>query len=94
VDARPAGFLTLDPASGEIDQLAVAPAHWGSGVADALLAQARALSPQGLSLTVNEANPRAIRFYERQGFCRTGTGVNPASGLPVIRMRWRATDPA
>ena len=88
LDARPAGLLTLDPATGEIDQLAVAREAWGTGVADALLAEARRLSPDGLSLTVNADNPRAIRFYERQGFVRTGTGVNPASGLPVITMRW------
>jgi putative acetyltransferase len=89
VDGRPAGFLTLDPATGAIDQLAVAPCHWGTGVADALLHEARRLSPDGLTLSVNEANPRATRFYARQGFVRTGTGVNPASGLPVIEMRWR-----
>ena len=40
-----AGFVTIDPASGELDQLAVAASRWGSGVANLLLAEAKRPKP-------------------------------------------------
>jgi putative acetyltransferase len=82
------GFITIAPATGEVDQLCVAPSAQGRGVAQALMARARDLSPSGLSLSVNQDNPRALRFYERQGFVRTGEGVNARSGLPTYALRW------
>ena len=69
--------------------IVVAPEHWGSGVAKVLLDAARQLSPSGLDLDVNTDNARAIRFYEKCGFSRSGAGVNPISGKPVHRMSWR-----
>lgn len=80
-----AGFVTLDPATGLIDQLAVAPAMWGQGAAVALLGAVRAQAVRPLFLDVNADNPRAIRFYEREGFRRIGDGVNPNSGLATRR---------
>ena len=50
---------------------------------------AKQLSPAGLELDVNTDNSRAIRFYDKQGFSISGAGVNPISGKPVHRMRWR-----
>lgn len=82
------GFLTLDPATGEIDQLAVAPEAAGAGIATALLAEARRRRPEGLHLSVNQANTRAIRLYHRAGFRITAADINPASGLPIFHMRW------
>jgi len=82
------GFVTIDPANGHMDQICVAPDWWGRGVAEALLHAARAISPGRLMLDVNTDNARAIRFYEREGFVKTDTSVNPRSGLPVIRMVW------
>jgi putative acetyltransferase len=84
-----AGFVTVDPATLYLDQIVVAPERWGSGVGIALMAEAKRLSPAGLDLDVNTDNFRAIRFYERQGFSISGAGVNPISGKPVHRMRWR-----
>lgn len=47
-------------------------AHWGSGVAQALLSQGeawcRAHGVERLELGVIERNARALAFYERQGF--------------------------
>jgi putative acetyltransferase len=82
------GFVTVDPRTGYLDQIAVAPEHWASGVGSALIAVAKALSPAGLELDVNTDNARALRFYDKQGFSITGAGVNPISGKPVHRMRW------
>jgi putative acetyltransferase len=83
------GFITIDEKAGFVDQLAVAPQAMGRGVARQLLAEARRLSPQGLTLDVNEQNARALAFYKREGFIVTGTGTNVASGLPLLRMAWR-----
>ncbi|HEY6255291.1 MAG TPA: GNAT family N-acetyltransferase [Xanthobacteraceae bacterium] len=83
------GFVTVDPKTMYLDQVVVAPQAWGSGIAEALLAEARRLSPAGLDLKVNADNARAIRFYEKQGFILTGSSVNPRSGAPVQAMSWR-----
>ena len=80
-----AGVVTLDVATGLIDQLAVAPRMWGLGPARALLDVVRRAAKVPLVLDVNADNARAIRFYEREGFRRTGEGVNPNSGLKTFR---------
>ena len=82
------GFVTVDP-SGYLDQLVVAPDHWGSGLAAALVNEAKRLSPDRITLLVNADNIRAIRFYERNGFAHAGEDVNPTSGRPVLKMEWK-----
>jgi putative acetyltransferase len=82
------GFVTID-ASGYLDQLVVAPDHWGSKLADMLVNEAKRLSPDRITLLVNTDNIRAIRFYERNGFVHAGDDVNPTSGRPVLRMQWK-----
>jgi len=84
-----AGFVTVDPRTLYLDQIVVAPEHWGTGVAGALIDAARQISPSGLDLDVNTDNARAIGFYEKCGFSIRGTGTNPISGKPVHRMSWR-----
>jgi putative acetyltransferase len=81
------GFVTID-GKGYLDQLVVAPEHWGSKLADALVDEAKRRSPDRVTLLVNEDNARAIRFYERNGFVHAGYDVNPTSGRPVLRMAW------
>jgi putative acetyltransferase len=82
------GFVTID-ASGYLDQLVVSPDHWGSDLGNALVDEAKRLSPDGITLLVNTDNVRAIRFYERNGFVHAGEDVNPTSGRPVLRMAWK-----
>jgi putative acetyltransferase len=82
------GFVTID-GSGYLDQLVVHPDHWGSPLADALVDEAKRLSPAGVTLLVNKDNARAIRFYELNGFVHAGEDVNPTSGRPVLKMRWK-----
>ncbi len=84
-----AGFVTVDPTTMYLDQIVVAPEHWGSGVALALLEEAKRISPRGLDLLVNKDNYRAIRFYEKHGLKYAGEDKNPVSGKPVNRMAWR-----
>jgi putative acetyltransferase len=86
-----AGFVTIDTRA-YLDQLVVAPEHWGSKLAEALVDEAKRLSPDSITLLVNDDNIRAIRFYERNGFVRAGEDVNPTSGRPVLKMTWRSGD--
>lgn len=86
------GFVMIDPATGWLDQIAVHPAFWGAGVAEALIDAARRISPTRIGLDVNADNPRAVAFYRRQGFAVTGEGRNPRSGLPTLVLEWRPAD--
>ncbi len=87
-EGRLVGFVTIDPASGYLDQLAVAPEAKGAGAAALLLNEARRLSPGRLALDVNQDNLRALRFYEKEGFEKLEAGVNPLSGLKTWRLRF------
>jgi putative acetyltransferase len=82
------GFVTIE-ATGYLDQLVVAPDLWGAELGNALVDEAKRLSPDGITLLVNTDNARAIRFYERNGFIHAGNDVNPTSGRPVLRMQWK-----
>ena len=86
---RIVGAMVVNPDTGYLDQIVVATDCQGGGVAEMLLAEARRLAPSGLDLHVNQDNCRAIRFYEKHGFCKTGEDVNPRSGAPIYLMRWR-----
>ena len=66
-----------------------APDQWGSELGNALVAEAKRLSPDCITLLVNADNARAIRFYRRNGFVHAGEDVNPTSGRPVLRMEWK-----
>ncbi len=61
----------------EISGLYVSEAHWGTDAAqsflDAVEAEARQKGALQLELSVAANNPRAIRFYERNGYERFGT---------------------
>jgi putative acetyltransferase len=82
------GFVTIDR-KGYLDQLVVSPDRWGSELGNALVDEAKRLSPDGITLLVNTDNARAIRFYARNGFVHASADVNPTSGRPVLRMEWK-----
>jgi GNAT superfamily N-acetyltransferase len=84
------------PNFGELMALYVDPAHVGTGVGRLLIAAAwerlRGLGVAGALLWVLEANARARRFYERDGWsfdqgCRTET----FGRQPVRQLRYRRT---
>jgi putative acetyltransferase len=83
------GFVTVDPATGYLDQIVVAPEAWRAHIGAALLEEARRIAPAGLDLHVNADNARAIAFYRKHGFVVSGEDVNARSGAPVFRMSWR-----
>ena len=82
------GFVTID-GTGYLDQLVVSPAQWGTHVSRSLVDEAKRLSPDCVTLKVNADNFRAIKFYERNGFAKTGEEVN-SSGRAVLLMAWEA----
>jgi putative acetyltransferase len=83
------GLVTVDPHSGYLDQIVVAPETWGSPLAAALVDEAKRIAPGKLDLLVNQDNARAIRFYEKHGFAITGADLNERSGALLHRMSWR-----
>ncbi len=85
---RLTGFVTFDQKNGHLDQLCVAPEARGGGLAKALLDQAKRLARGVVELDVNEANERACRFYQREGFALVDRGASALSGLPTLKMRW------
>jgi putative acetyltransferase len=89
IDGTLIGYVTVDPRNGYLDQIVVTPESWGGEVAALLIDEAKRISPAGLDLLVNKDNARAIRFYDKHGFVPAGDDVNPVSGRPVNRMRWR-----
>ncbi|HEX2655002.1 MAG TPA: GNAT family N-acetyltransferase [Xanthobacteraceae bacterium] len=88
IDGNVAGFVTVDLSNGYLDQIVVAPEAWGRGIAEALLDEAKHLSPAKLELHVNQDNARAIGFYAKHGFATVGEEVNPLSGRPIYRLNW------
>lgn len=85
-----AGFVVINPRTGWLDQICVAPAFAGDGCGKKLMAAACAAAPGVVRLDVNADNMRAIRFYERGGFVQIGRGANTLSGRATIMMEWRA----
>ncbi len=66
------GLRRLDDTEGEIKRMYVSPGHRGTGVSTAILSTleeyARGLGWHRLVLETGEAQPDAIRFYEREGY--------------------------
>jgi len=89
VDGAVAGFVTV--AGDEVEQVFVAAAHRGTGVAAVLLAEAeRRVSAGGHPvawLAVVEGNARARRFYERNGFVMEGARVVDTSTADLAEVR-------
>lgn len=84
----PVGFLVLR--RDEVEQLYVSPGRTGEGVGSLLLADARALRPDGLRLWAFQANARALRFYARHGFreAERTDGSSNAERTPDVRLVW------
>ncbi|TCD14498.1 GNAT family N-acetyltransferase [Oricola cellulosilytica] len=81
----------VDSETSMLHQLYVRPSTQGQGVGKMLLVEVEACFPdvRKIKLEVEEANDRAVRFYEENGFKRTGMtpdcGVK-GSGIPAVKM--------
>lgn len=83
-----AGFIGCNGA--QVEMLFVEPRCFRRGVGRALLEHVRALHPR-LTLDVNEQNPQALTFYERQGFKVVGRSALDGQGnpYPLLHMEWQ-----
>ena len=83
-----AGFIGCN--GPQVEMLFVEPRCFRHGVGGALLAHVRAVHPR-LTLDVNEQNPQALAFYERQGFRVVGRSALDGQGkpYPLLHMEWQ-----
>jgi ribosomal protein S18 acetylase RimI-like enzyme len=98
-DGRVTGFASIgesrdEPGKGELYAIYVLPEAWGSGAGPALMASAL----EGLcgyssaTLWVLEDNPRARRFYEREGWIVDGGRRDEEIlGMTATEVRYRVT---
>ena len=88
-----AGLMAAVGAEGDVQTIAVAQDHWGTGLGARLLTQlvrqAADAGCEGLLLEVRVDNPRAQRLYERFGFQPVGIRRNyyQPSGVDALVMR-------
>jgi GNAT superfamily N-acetyltransferase len=89
-DGAIVGLLVVAP--GWVEQLYVAPHRLGEGIGRRLLEHAKGRSDGGLSLYTFQANDRARRFYERNGFVADwfGDGTANEEGQPDVRYVWHS----
>jgi ribosomal protein S18 acetylase RimI-like enzyme len=91
------GFVSVGPSSqaegeGELYAIYVRPDSWGSGAGAALMEAARGRLAERFStaiLWVLEDNPRARRFYEREGWVVDGHRTDVVQGVEVPEVRYR-----
>src|SRR6185437_8204779 len=97
-DGKVVGFVSVGPSTdvdgeGELFAIYVLPEAWGSGAGPQLMDAAKGLlraSYSDATLYVLEDNPRARRFYEREGWVLDGvTKADEFLGLPVPEVRYR-----
>ncbi|MET8979331.1 GNAT family N-acetyltransferase [Streptomyces sp. NPDC004539] len=69
----------------EIDELAVRPAHHGTGLAGDLLSAVTADAPEGRTwLLTSHRSPRALAFYRRQGWAQATHPSPDGKGIVVL----------
>jgi len=98
-DGRVTGFVSVgdsrdEPGKGELFAIYVLPVAWGSGAGSALMATAlEALRAYpSATLWVLEDNPRARRFYAREGWILDGGRRDEEIlGVTVTEVRYRIT---
>jgi len=90
-DGRIVGFVAVG--DGEVSGIYVEPEAWGSPAGTALmragLDELRALGYSNAVLRVLEDNPRARRFYEREGWRVDGRFQGEHLGVQTAEVRYR-----
>jgi len=102
-DGRVVGFVSIgdardEDADGELFAIYVLPEAWGSGAGGGLMGAARDTLRERYPasiLWVLEDNPRARRFYEREGWALDGARKeHELLGVKVVEVRYRLVAPA
>jgi RimJ/RimL family protein N-acetyltransferase len=98
LQGRVVGFTSVGPSrteegAGELYSIYVLPSAWGSRAARELMASAKAWFARqryaGAMLWVLADNPRARRFYEREGWRAEGSRVDAVRGVEVEEALYR-----
>jgi GNAT superfamily N-acetyltransferase len=97
VERAVVGFVNVGesrdlPGEGELYAIYVLPDHWGSGAGPALMDAALDWLGRRFStatLWVLEDNPRARRFYEREGWVVEDRRTEVVRGVEVAEVRYR-----
>jgi GNAT superfamily N-acetyltransferase len=87
------GMMAL--AGTHIDHLYLLPTHYRRGIGTKLIAKAKELHPENLTLYAFAVNMRARAFYERHGFVAIefGDGSGNEAGQPDVFYEWRGKPP-
>ena len=97
-ESKVVGFVSVGPSrteddTGELYSIYVLPDAWGSGAAHELMTAAKDWFAQEgyptAMLWVLADNPRARRFYEREGWRTEGTRVDTVQGVAVEEALYR-----
>lgn len=88
---EPAGFLGMD--GGDVSALFIAPEHQRRGGGRQLIEYAADLRGE-LTVTVNEQNAGAVRFYEKCGFLAEDRSETDDEGRPYPVLRMRRLEPS
>src|SRR3712207_552253 len=84
-------FLAIE--GSYVDRLYVHPTHQRYGAGSALIAQAKALSPEGVQLHTHQKNSQARAFYEKHGFRAVKFGISPPpESEPDVEYHWTPVD--
>lgn len=89
VDGGVRAFLSRS--RGFIDALFVDPQFQGMGYGKQLLDHAKAGS-RVLQLSVFAQNPRAVKFYQREGFWATAVKEHRETGESIVFLKWEAAN--
>ncbi len=82
------GMLAFYRQENHLDQLFIAPEYQARGHGSALLAFARKAMPDEIWLRTTEANIRACRWYEREGFVLEKTVKHKTLDRMMAHYRW------
>lgn len=85
-----AGFMVVIEEEGELNQLFVDSDYQNRGLGTALIAKAKEICPQGLTLTTLQSNTKACLFYENHDFQPGCLSINQINGQPNIEYHWTA----
>lgn len=74
-----------------IDALFVSPSFQGRGLGKQLLDHAKSQSKL-LELSAFSLNPRAVKFYQREGFWATTVKIHRETGESLVMLRWEGKE--
>ena len=82
------GFVAMSPDKRVLEQIFIDPVSHRQGIGAGLLAQARAVMPQGFTLWTHGDNHGAAAFYEAMGMALVSAGMHPKNDHAIRTYRF------